>query len=275
MRCRQRISLRRRRLGRRDRVPAVRGMGDMGPDDRHRERHLVQGGCKRLGDRCHLLVGGEPPTGFPDSLTAPDEVHSEAFSGTWWGHHPVLRDATGNNDFSDRGTTRFRFQLAPVGAPPAGPRDAVMDANPFTYEVMADEVQRWYADTSMTAGSSEPGQAEQYAIVDLSTSGKGVSSVAVNVLLSGYPEWFRSDFGWGFPLVGTGRVRTVVKLPVSWQASRVVGVQVAVEPPSAAGSVRVHSLEIERFTGTAVDRVASPAASVVAEALSVAPPAGR
>jgi hypothetical protein len=221
------------------------------------------------------LWGGEPLTGFPDSLTAPNEVHGEAFSGTWWGRHPVLRDATGNNDFSDRGTTRFRFQLAPVGAPPAGPRDAVMDTNPFTYEVMADEVQRWYGDTSTTARSSEPGQAEQYAIIDLSTSGKAVSSVAVNVLLSGYPEWFRSDFGWGFPLVGTGHVRTVVKLPVSWQASRVVGVQVAVEPPSAAGSVRVRSLEIERFTGTAVVRVATPAASVVPEALSVAPPASR
>ncbi len=94
------------------------------------------------------LWGGEPSTGFPDSQTALKEV-DEGFAGTWWGHHPVLRDATGNNDFSDRGTTRFRFQLAPVAAPPAGQtREAVMDANPFTYQVMAQEVGRWYADIS-------------------------------------------------------------------------------------------------------------------------------
>ena len=134
------------------------------------------------------LWGGEPATGFPDSQTALKEV-DESFAGTWWGHHPVLRDATGNNDFSDRGTTPFRFQLAPVAAPPAGQtRDAVMDANPFTYQVMAEEVGRWYADISTDPNSPEPGQAEQYAIVDLNTSGKGVSSVAVDLRLSGYPS---------------------------------------------------------------------------------------
>jgi hypothetical protein len=184
-----------------------------------------------------------------------------------------LRDATGNNDFSDRGTTPFRFQLAPVAAPAAGQaRDAVMDANPFTYEVMADEVARWYADISTDPGSPEPGEAEQYAIVDIDTSGQGVSSVAVDIRLSGHPQWFESDLGWGFPLVQSGHVRTVVKLPVGWQSDRLTGVQVAVEPPSAATSVHVRSLNIERFTGAAVDRVPAPAAVVRPEVLEVTPP---
>ncbi len=215
------------------------------------------------------LSGGEPSVGFPDSQTALREV-DQPFSGAWWGHHPVLRDATGNNDSSDKGTTPFRFQLAPVAAPAAGQtRDAVMDANPFTYQVMADEVARWYGDTSTNANSPEPGQAEQYAIVDLNTTGKGVSSVAVDLQLSGSTSWYRSDFGWGYPLVSTGHVRTVVKLPANWAASRITGVQVAVEPPSAAGRVTVRSLHIEQFTGTAVERVAAPAAVVVPEALNV------
>jgi hypothetical protein len=217
------------------------------------------------------LWGGEPPTGFPDSQTALKEV-DETFAGTWWGHHPVLRDATGNNDFSDHGTTPFRFQLAPVAAPATGQtREAVMDSNPFTYQVMAEEVARWYADISTSPSSPEPGQAAQYAIIDLDTSGRGVSSVAVNVLLSGYPQWFHSDLGWGFPLVRTGHVRTVVKLPVGWPSSHIIGVQVAVEPPSAAASLTVRSLRIERFTGTAVEAVPAPAASVQPEALEVAP----
>ena len=94
------------------------------------------------------LWGGEPATGFPDSQGALQEV-DEPFNGQWDGNHPVLRDATGNNDFSTSGTTPFRFQLAPVPGPAAGQtRESVMDANPFTYEISGQEVDRWYTDVS-------------------------------------------------------------------------------------------------------------------------------
>jgi hypothetical protein len=214
------------------------------------------------------LWGGER-SGFPDSQTSPREV-DEPYTGVWWGKHPVLRDATGNNQFADFGTTPFRFQLAPVAAPAAGEvREAVMDANPFSYEVMADEVGRWYTDLSTSPTSPGPGQAEQYAIVDLDTAGRGVSSVAVDVRLSGSDQWFRSDLGWGFPLVGTGHVRTVVKLPLGWGTRSITGLQVAVEPPAAASTLTVRFVHIERFTGTQVVLVPVPKASVVPEALAV------
>jgi len=214
------------------------------------------------------LWGGEQ-SGFPDSQTSPQEV-DRPFTGVWWGRHPVLRDATGNNQFADFGITLFRFQLAPVAAPaPGGVREAVMDANPFTYEVMADEVGRWYTDLSTSPSSPDPGQAEQYAIVDMGTAGRGVSSVAVDVRLSGSDEWFRSDLGWGFPLVGAGHVRTVVKLPVGWGSSSITGLQVAVEPPSAASTLTVRFVHIERFTGAQVLQVPVPNASVVPEALAL------
>ena len=51
------------------------------------------------------LWGGEPATGFPDSQGALQEV-DVPFAGQWDGHHPVLRDATGNNDFSDAAPRR-------------------------------------------------------------------------------------------------------------------------------------------------------------------------
>jgi hypothetical protein len=214
------------------------------------------------------LWGGEP-IGFPDSQTSPQEV-DRPFTGVWWGKHPVLRDATGNNQFADFGTTPFRFQLAPVAAPaPGGAREAAMDANPFTYEVMADEVARWYTDLSTSPSSPDPGQAEQYAIVDMDTAGRGVSSVAVDVRLSGSDQWFRSDLGWGYPLVGTGHVRTVVKLPVGWGSTSITGLQLAVEPPSAASTLTVRFVHIERFTGTQVLQIPVPNASVVPEALAV------
>ncbi len=218
--------------------------------------------------RAQYLWGGEP-SGFPDSQTSPQEV-DRPFTGVWWGKHPVLRDATGNNQFADFGITPFRFQLAPVAAPaPGGVREAVMDANPFTYEVMADEVARWYTDLSTSPSSPDPGQAEQYAIVDMGTAGRGVSSVAVDVRLSGSDQWFRSDLGWGFPLVGAGHVRTVVKLPLGWGSSSITELQVAVEPPSAAPTLTVRFVHIERFTGAQVLQVPVPNASVVPEALAL------
>lgn len=95
--------------------------------------------------------------------------------------------------------------------------------------------------------------------------------MAVDIQLAGYPQWFRSDLGWGFPLVSTGHERTVVKLPLGWPSSRITGVRVAVEPPSASPSVTVSFLHIERFTGTAIEQVPAPTALVQPETLDVAP----
>ncbi len=176
------------------------------------------------------LWGGEPPTGFPDSQTALKEV-DENFAGTWWGHHPVLRDATGNDDLSDRGTTPFKFQLAPVAAPPAGQaRDAVMDANPFTYEVMAQEVGRWYADVSTVPSSPEPGQAEQYAIVDLD-------------------QWQR-----GF--IGSSRPSPVRLLPVVPQRSR-LGLPPGGDGPRPYGGQATGGLVVEKYRRGASGRRAA------------------
>ena len=117
------------------------------------------------------LWGGEPATGFPDSQGALQEV-DEPFTGGWDGHHPILRDATGNNDFSVAGATPFRFQLAPVPGPaPGQTRESVMDAHPFTYQVSGQEVARWYGDVSTDPRSPEPGDARQYATIDLDASG--------------------------------------------------------------------------------------------------------
>ena len=60
------------------------------------------------------LWGGQPPD-YPDTQGAVSET-DVPFTGSYWGHHPILRDATGNNDFSNQGTT---------GVPlPAGARRA-------------------------------------------------------------------------------------------------------------------------------------------------------
>jgi hypothetical protein len=190
------------------------------------------------------LWGGEPATGFPDSQGAIQEV-DEPFEGQWDGNHPVLRDATGNNDFSDAGTTPFRFQLAPVPGPAAGQtRESVMDANPFTYQISGEEVARWYGDISTDPQSPQIGDMRQYATIDLNASGSGVSSLAVELQLSGGSTWYASDFHTGYPANGAGHFRTMVKLPEGWQSQTITGVRVQVYPASSAPSVVINSLTV-------------------------------
>jgi hypothetical protein len=218
------------------------------------------------------LWGGEPATGFPDSQGAIQEV-DVPFAGRWDGHHPVLRDATGNNDFSDAGTTAFRFQLAPVPGPASGQtRESVMDANPFTYQISGQEVARWYGDVSTDPRSPEPGDARQYATIDLSASGTGVTSLAVELQLAGGSTWYASDFHSGYPAHGAGHFRTVVKLPVGWQAQPISGVRIQAYPPSAAPSVAVNALTVlAQQTDWSLTTETVPPPSVVAGAIDVPP----
>ena len=78
-----------------------------------------------------------------------------------------------------------------------------------------------------------------------------------------------ATWGGAYPLVGTGHVRTVVKLPWGGGRASITGLQVAVEPPSAASTLTVRFVHIERFTGTQVLQIPVPNASVVPEALAV------
>ncbi len=114
-----------------------------------------------------------------------------------------------------------------------------MDANPWTYEVMGQEMDRWYTDLSTNPTSPQPGDARQYAYVQLATTGAGVSSVAVDLQLAGSATWYQSDLGSGYPLVGTGVLRTVVKMPTDWSSRAITGVRLRVFPASAAPSVSV------------------------------------
>ncbi len=69
-----------------------------------------------------------------------------------------------------------------------------MDANPFTYQISGEEVDRWYGDFSTNPQSPEYGDERQYASIDINASGSGVSSLAVDLQLSGGPTWYASDF---------------------------------------------------------------------------------
>jgi hypothetical protein len=145
-----------------------------------------------------------------------------------------------------------------------------MDANPFTYQISGQEVARWYGDVSTDPRSPEPGDARQYATIDLSASGAGITSLAVELQLAGGPTWYASDFHSGYPAHGAGHFRTVVKLPVGWQAQPISGVRIQAYPPSAAPSVTVKALTVlAQQSDWSLTTEPVPAPSVVAGAIDV------
>lgn len=218
------------------------------------------------------FFSGQVPDDYPDTQNAIDEV-DVPFTGAWAGTHPIVRDATGNNDFSQVGTTPFRFQQVPVAAPaPGSPREAVMDANPWTYRVMGDEIARWYTNFTTDPALPEQGDARQYAYVELHTTGSGVGSIGVDIQLEGDPTWYANDFGSGFDLTSTGGARTVVKLPLDWLSYGIAAVRLRVFPTSATSSVGVTGLTIGGLdSGWIYSTVAVPQPSVLDGFLFVPP----
>ncbi|MBS1848147.1 MAG: hypothetical protein JST73_07695 [Actinobacteria bacterium] len=220
------------------------------------------------------FLSGATPDGYRDSQTAINEPTVAYTSGVWvGGSHGVLRVATGNNDFSQNGTTPFRFRPVPVAAPaPGQPREAVMDANPWTYRIAGEEVARWYTNFTTDPMLPEQGDARQYAYVQLDSTGASVDRVAVDVRIAGDPTWYASDFGSGYNTGGTGVDRTVIKLPTDWLSRGIEGVRIRVFPGTAATALDVSSLRVLGLDQTwGLHLVSLPEASIVSGFLFVMP----
>lgn len=211
------------------------------------------------------------PPNFPENRDSLQEV-MVPFRGRYFARtHMVVRNASGNDYQSDVGSTDFRFQQPAVRGPAPGlPREAVMDADPWTYQVMGDEVRSWYLDRTTDPSSAQPGSARQYAVITLDTSSAKAGTVAVHLRLSGSARWYQSDMGSGAPLYTGGLGRTVVKLPANWERHTVTGVRLAVYPGSAAPSLRVHSFKVIGLTSRfRVARIATPQPKVIPGRIAV------
>jgi hypothetical protein len=128
-----------------------------------------------------------------------------AFNGTYDGQHPLLQTCTLNNNVCDTVNDPMRFTLSTAATLDASThaREEVMDANPWTYHVMADEVRREgkvvaAPDPAQTVSIADP-QTYLYTVVRKHTLGpnNGVFwiGVAIGVRLKNDPTLYRSDFG--------------------------------------------------------------------------------
>jgi hypothetical protein len=196
-------------------------------------------------------------TPYPDTLQSPSDSTTKAFTGSWLGHHPMLRDATATNYLSQTGTTSYRFQQAPDAGPqPGAVRESVMDAHPWTYEISNQELPREHL-ISTSPDDLLVGDYRQYAIVDADLDTSGSDGVEFDVQIAGSSTWYTTDYAQmtgGVPSTFVfhdgGHNRWVIKLPMNWQQRRITALRIrlTVAPGGPAPTLTVLSLKLLEIT---------------------------
>jgi hypothetical protein len=182
------------------------------------------------------------------------------FTGAKVDDHPVLRTATANNNMLQVDDLRLIDNLrffadATQTLPAARAREAAMDANPWTYQVMAKEMVR-EGKVEATPSPATPEMSDQrdylFAEVKKATSypqtpatGTWVGT-ALQVKLTGDPAWYTSNHDvpdWS--IQRDDPAATTVELPAGTtpdrvEAIRAVAVPVAATAPPAPAPTDYH-----------------------------------
>jgi len=162
-----------------------------------------------------------------------------AFRGRREGRHPLLWVSTDNNMVRDTGEVAIRYAPAPQAAALANvSREAVMDANPWLYAVMAQELRR----EGKIALDPPPGEDKiadprRFAYVEACAE---VGSAALAFAVRAGGAWVMSDRGAGLRITRDGCVRSATPLPQGVRAADVDALRVfAFERPSSEGKAPV------------------------------------
>jgi hypothetical protein len=170
------------------------------------------------------------------------------FGGQFSGDHPLLQTCTSNNTLCDTVTTSMRFALpADATRPARRAREYLMDTNPWTYRVMAEEILR-EGPVEIPADPATPALGDQrsylYLEVDKDTgpaTGPGSPPrVAVVVQLRHDPTRYRSDHG-----------------RPSWAIARDDPAATTVELPPGVDPADVERIDVVRVSPGALDNGAA------------------
>jgi hypothetical protein len=166
------------------------------------------------------------------------------FQGKREGQHPLLWVSTENNMVLDRGTTNVRYAPAPalVNLDQVS-REAVMDANPWTYEVMAKELAR----EGKIVADAPPGQGtipdvRRFVFVEACAEA-GTNALTASVNVGG--AWHSSDRGVAeYRIVRDGCFRAAIPVPGSATAREVSAIrfQAHARNDRASGTSRITRL---------------------------------
>jgi hypothetical protein len=183
-----------------------------------------------------------------------------AFAGVHEGRHPLLWVATDNNMVSDRGRTTRRSAPAPIPFDLASAsREAVMDANPWTYRVSAEEARReGRIVPAPKPGSRKIADPRRYAYLEACGEVEDAAlSFAVEVMTSsGERRWFESDGGLpAFRVQRSGCFQAAVALPPGATGASVSALRIRAdtrlprekEPPLPPGSGAARLTRVNRL----------------------------
>ncbi|WNQ12029.1 hypothetical protein MJA45_02920 [Paenibacillus aurantius] len=134
------------------------------------------------------------------TFQGPHHMRTEFAGGTALGGHPVLQAATTNGMVDHTVTSAYRFLFPPVYAwdQMKEPRERVMDAFPFTYQVTAWEMERQYpAEKPTILNTYRLGDLRNYLYVQtakITQDPQQKTSIDVQVKLKD-GGWYSSSFG--------------------------------------------------------------------------------
>jgi len=175
------------------------------------------------------------------------------YGGRHEGDHPVLQTCTVNNTVCDTATGPMRFFLAGDQTRPAWrAREYLMDTNPWTYPVMAEELER-EGKIESPSDPATPAVGDQrtylYLEVDKDTAPAAGSAPGASVLvrLRDDPTVYRSDHGvpsWSIPR--DDPAATTVELPAGTTPADVVEVSVTRVPAVADNGAEVTVTDVNR-----------------------------
>jgi hypothetical protein len=160
---------------------------------------------------CETRIGAE---GEVKTIFQGANHQNTQFAGKLEADHPLMFDATVNNNFSDHGQSEMRFAPRPLPFDArTASREEMMDRHPWTYQVMADEMIR----EGKITEERKPGQAindlRNYVYFDIRSNQTG-AALSVAVKLKGDPVWRASDWGIAnYRIDRSGNFRTTALLP--------------------------------------------------------------
>jgi hypothetical protein len=206
----------------------------------------------------------------PDGNTVPGSEYYQApnhgevsFAGHYEAHHPILQTCTDNNNVCDQLDAEalahpMRFTLSAEQELPAGAaREIMMDRNPWTYWVTAQEMIR-EGKTEAVADPATPELSDErdylYLVVKKTTLAEQNSNpwigAAVAVRLKGDPTVYRSDHSQpGWSLQRDNPAATTVELPPGTTAGQIASISVLRVPGNGdnGGSIEVQSIQRAMF----------------------------
>jgi hypothetical protein len=187
------------------------------------------------------------------------------FAGERAGRHPLVYVVTANNMVDDHGAGDVRFAPAPTRFDLSGvSREVVMDRDPWTYRVSAQEVRReGRVSAHPKAGDKRIQDPRRYATLEACAPAEDATvAFEIGVRGSGGVRWFASDGGRAefriarsaihFP---TGCFRGAVALPSGTAAADLAALRVRAftrrpgpdEAPLAPGSGRARLTSVNRL----------------------------